>query len=100
MLHRVAFVRTDVSEKLSASIIRVARIGEIVTTLGVTRLLVTASVVPSSPILITLMMQALRSSETSVLKRARRRNISEDGILHSHGRGNLKSYIQLTGWTL
>jgi hypothetical protein len=26
--------------------------------------------------------------------------ISEDGILHSHPRENLKSYIALTGWTL
>jgi hypothetical protein len=36
MLRRVALVRTDVSEKLSASIIRVARIGELRTTLAVT----------------------------------------------------------------
>jgi hypothetical protein len=36
MLHRVALVRTDVSEELSASIIRVTRIGEIGTTLAVT----------------------------------------------------------------
>jgi hypothetical protein len=26
--------------------------------------------------------------------------IPEDGILHSHHRENLKSYIALTGWTL
>jgi hypothetical protein len=38
---------------------------------SVCRLLVTASVVPSSPILVTL-MEALRSSETSVLTRATR----------------------------
>jgi hypothetical protein len=36
MLRRVALVRTDVSEKLSASIIRVTRIGELGTTLAVT----------------------------------------------------------------
>jgi hypothetical protein len=36
MLHRVALVITDVSEELSASIIRVARIGELGTTLAVT----------------------------------------------------------------
>jgi hypothetical protein len=36
MLRRVALVRTDVSEKLSVSIIRVTRIGELGTTLAVT----------------------------------------------------------------
>jgi hypothetical protein len=36
MLRRVALVRTDVSEGLSVSIIRVTRIGEIGTTLAVT----------------------------------------------------------------
>jgi hypothetical protein len=49
---------------------------------------------------VTLMMEALRSPETSVLARATRRNILEDGILHSHCRENLKSYIALTGWTV
>jgi hypothetical protein len=62
MSRRVALVRTDVSEKPTASFIRVTRIGGLGTTLAVTSsrrsvrmLLVTASVVPSSPILVTLM---------------------------------------------
>jgi hypothetical protein len=79
----VALVRTDVSEKLSASIIRVTRIGEL-GTLAVTSNRCTA----------------LRYSETSVLTRVTRCNVPDEGILHSHRRENLKSYIALTGWTL
>jgi hypothetical protein len=75
MLHRVALVRTDVSEELRTSIIWVTRIGEL-RTLAVTRnrrtlrkilcdrvrrLLVTANVASSS-ILVTLMMEGISSS--------------------------------------
>jgi hypothetical protein len=48
--------------------------------------------VPSSPILVALMMEVPRYSKSSVLTRPTWRNIPEDGILHSHRRENLKSY--------
>jgi hypothetical protein len=94
MLRRVALLRTEVTEELSVSIIRMTNIGELETTLALTsnrrtmrrntkhliflrsvrRLLVKANDVPSSKIFITLMKEEPHSSETSVLTRATRRN--------------------------
>jgi hypothetical protein len=99
MLYRVALVRTDLSEELNASFIMVTRVGELGTMLSLTsnqrrmrrNTRVTASVVPSPPILVSLMLVALSSSETSVLTRATLRNILEDTILRSNRRENLKS---------
>jgi hypothetical protein len=95
MLRCVALVRTVVLEEPSASIIKVTRISELGTMLAITsnrrmlqrntnlvlvldlvflrrmhRLLDMANVAPSSQILVALMMEALCSSETSVLTRA------------------------------
>jgi hypothetical protein len=81
MVHRVALVRTDVSEELNASIIRVTRIDELATTLAVRVILI---------------MVALSSSETSVLKRATRPNIPED-ILRSHRSENFNPYDTIYG---
>jgi hypothetical protein len=79
ILRHMALVRTDISEKCR-----------------VLQLLVTGNV-PSSLILVTLMMEAICSSEMSVLTRATWHNSPEDGTLHSHCHENQKSYcIQFT----
>jgi hypothetical protein len=75
MLTRAALVRTDVSEDCTASSIKVRRIGELGTLAAINK------------------RSMLRATAT-------RRNIPEDGILHSQCRESLKSYIALTGWAL
>jgi hypothetical protein len=86
MLRPEALVRTDVSEDHIAYIFRATRTGELgtlaVTTIycSILWLLVTADV-PSSPILLTLMMEVIRSSKMSVLSRATWHNILEDSNL-------------------
>jgi hypothetical protein len=76
MLRHVALVRTDVSEELSTSIIRVTRIGQLGTMLAVTskQCMLRSVVVPSSPILVTLMMKVSSYKSHTA-------NISEDGFL-------------------
>jgi hypothetical protein len=86
MLRCVVLVITDVSEESIATINKVKRISE----LG------TLTVISCSLILFTLMMETIRSFQTSVTTRAIRWHIPEDGILHSLNREDFKSYIALT----
>jgi hypothetical protein len=50
------------------SIIRGTKIGDLGTTLAVTLIAITANIVPSSPILVTLMMKAIHSSDMGSYK--------------------------------
>jgi hypothetical protein len=97
----VALVRTDVSEEGIASIIRAKRISELGSALAVTsnrrsvrrneivflrrvlQAVVIAKVVPSSLILFILIMEAISSSEMSVLTRVTLGHITEDVILQN-----------------
>jgi hypothetical protein len=99
MLCRVALLK-DRTFGGTYHIIRVRRISELGTMLAVTtncntlrRKIITADVVPSSLIFLTLMMMMMIVSETSVLERTTWHHVPEYGILQSHGRENLKSYI-------
>jgi hypothetical protein len=84
VLWEIALVRTDVSGGTRvSSIIRVTRIGELGTTLALTS-----------------NRSTLRRSNISILTRATRRKIPEDGLLYSHRLENPKFYIALTGWVL
>jgi hypothetical protein len=56
------------------------------------QLLLIANVAPGSLILLTLMMEALHTSKTSVPTRATQRHIPENDILHSHYLENIKSF--------
>jgi hypothetical protein len=66
VLRCVALVRTSVSEEDITSIIRMTRRVQLLR--SVVRLLVTANDVPSSPILITLVMEAIHSPKRRILQ--------------------------------
>jgi hypothetical protein len=58
---------------------------------SVLQFLVTAYIVPRWPNVFTLMIEEIHSSETSVIKRAIRRDFPEDFIVHSHRRERPKA---------
>jgi hypothetical protein len=94
MWHRLDLVWTDVSEERIAFFFRVEiSASEEQAWASGCRLQPPAHAVSSHADISTLTMKAIRSSETSVQTRSTQSHIPEDGILHSHRRENLKSYI-------
>jgi hypothetical protein len=95
-LRHAAFVRTDISEERVTSIFGVEIISELAR-----YELVTANVLPNLLIVSTLMIEAIRSSDTSVHTRATRRRIREDDSLHiytcSHLDGTHNAVTPCTG---
>jgi hypothetical protein len=85
MWRHVDLVRSDVSEKRISSICSVQ--------ISASSLQPPAHAGSSLADFTTLKMETIRSSEMSVHTRSTRRHIPEDGIVHSHRRENLKSYI-------
>jgi hypothetical protein len=59
-----------------------------------------ANVVPTSPILLTLIMEVIGIFEKSAYIRYTQCYVPDDGILDSHRRENLKFYIASTVWPL
>jgi hypothetical protein len=94
MWRHVDLVWTDVPEEYIAFIFRVEKsASEEPASAGGYRLQPPAHAGSSLSDFSTLKMEAIRSSETSIHKKFTQRHISEDDILHSHRRENLKSYV-------
>jgi hypothetical protein len=94
MWRRIYLVWTDVSKELIASIFKVQKSASEEPVFLQTA--ATCSHWFLARWFSTLMMEAIRSSETSVHTGSTRRHIPEDGFLHSHRRENLKSYNWIT----